>query len=93
MAFISQHCNTPAPLPALLDVNEDISLYFENDCDNLNDDVKDFLLAAAEHTKAAPVGLHDNDTILEMKINFVFVFVSSFVYFLATELIECCFSL
>lgn len=93
MAFISQHCNTPAPLPALFDVNEDISLYFENDCDNLNDDVKDFLLAAAEHTKAAPVGLHDNETILEMNINFVFVFVSSFVYFLATELIECCFSL
>ena len=65
MAFISQHCRTPALLLGLFDVNVDISLYFEKDWDNLNGDVTDFLLAAAEHTKAPPVGLHDSDTILK----------------------------
>lgn len=33
--------------------------------DNLSGDMVDFLLAAAEHTKAAPVGLHVSDTILK----------------------------
>lgn len=65
MAFISQHCKTPALLLRLFDVKVDISLYFEKDWDNLNGDVKDFLLVAAEHTKAPPVGLHDSDTILK----------------------------
>jgi len=60
---MSQHCKTPAQLPGLPDVNIlDISLNF--DWDNLSDDVRDFLLAAAEHTKAPPVGLHDSETIL-----------------------------
>lgn len=64
MAFISQHCSTPAQLPGLLVTNIlDISLNF--DWDNLNDDVTDFLLAAAEHTNAPPVGLHDSDTTLK----------------------------
>ena len=63
MAFISQHCSTPEQLPGLLVTNIlDISLNF--DWDNLNDDVTDFLLAAAEHTNAPPVGLHDSDTTL-----------------------------
>lgn len=63
MAFISQHCSTPAQLPVLLEFNIlDISLNL--DWVNLNDDVMDFLLAAAEHTNAPPVGLHDSDTIL-----------------------------
>lgn len=65
MAFISQHCRTPALLLRLFDVKVDISLHFEKDWDNLNGDVTDFLLAAAEHTKAPPVGLHDSDTILK----------------------------
>ena len=33
--------------------------------DNLSGDMVDFLLAAAEHTKAAPVGLHVSDTTLK----------------------------
>ena len=64
IAFISQHCRTPEQLLGLLDVKVDISLYFEKDWDNLSGDVTDFLLAAAEHTKAPPVGLHDSETIL-----------------------------
>ena len=70
MAFISQHCRTPAAaLPGLPEEDSilDISLNF--DCDNLSDDVTDFLLAAAEHTKAPPVGLHDSDTILRNAVN------------------------
>lgn len=69
MAFISQHCRTPELLLKLFDVKVDISLYFEKDWDNLNDDVTDFLFAAAEHTKAPPVGLHDSDTILKNTTN------------------------
>ena len=63
MAFISQHCSTPAQLHVLLELSIlDISLNL--DWVNLIDDVIDFLLAAAEHTNAPPVGLHDSDTIL-----------------------------
>lgn len=70
MAFISQHCRTPAQLLRLLDVNVDISLYFEKDWDNLNGEVTGFLFAAAEHTKAPPVGLQDSDTILKNTTNY-----------------------
>lgn len=66
MAFISQHCRTPVRLFELLLVDVkilDISLSLV--WDNLSDDMVDFLLAAAEHTKAAPVGLHVSDTILK----------------------------
>lgn len=66
MAFISQHCRTPVTLlePLLLDVKIlDMSLSLV--WDNLSGDMVDFLLAAAEHTKAAPVGLHVSDTILK----------------------------
>ena len=69
MAFISQHCRTPELLLKLFDVKVDISLYFEKDWDNLRGAIADFLLAAAEHTKAPPVGLHDSDTILKNKTN------------------------
>ena len=66
MAFISQHCRTPVMLFELLLVDVkilDISLSLV--WDNLSGDMVDFLLAAAEHTKAAPVGLHVSDTILK----------------------------
>lgn len=69
IAFISQHCRTPAQLLGLLDVKVDISLNLEKDWDNLSGDITDFLLAAAEHTNAPPVGLHDSDTILKNKTN------------------------
>lgn len=69
IAFISQHCRTPAQPLRLFDVKLDISLNFEKDWDNLNGDVTDFLLAAAEHTKAPPVGVHDSDTILKNMAN------------------------
>ena len=66
MAFISQHCNTPAQLLGLLDDKiADISLYLEKDWDNLSGDITVFFVAAAEHTKAAPVGLQDSETILK----------------------------
>ena len=67
MAFISQHCRTPVMLFELLLVDVkilDISLSLV--WDNLSGDMVDFLLAAAaEHTKAAPEGLHVSDTILK----------------------------
>ena len=70
MAFMSQHCRTPELLLKLFDDRVNISLCFEKDWDNLNGDVTDFLLAAAEHTKAFPVGVHDSDTILKNTTNF-----------------------
>ena len=70
MAFMSQHCRTPELLLKLFDVKVNNSVLFEKDWDNLNGDVPDFLLAAAEHTKAPPVGLHDSDTILKNATNF-----------------------
>lgn len=42
-----------------------LDISFDLDCDNLDDDDEDFLLAAAEHTNAPPVGLHDSETILK----------------------------
>lgn len=42
-----------------------LDISFDLDCDNLNDDDVDFLLAAAEHTNAPPVGLQDSETILK----------------------------
>lgn len=43
-----------------------LDISFDLDCDNdLNDDDGVFLLVAAEHTNAPPVGLHDSETILK----------------------------
>ena len=42
-----------------------LDISFDLDCDNLDDDDEDFLLAAAEHTNAPPVGLQDSETILK----------------------------
>ena len=42
-----------------------LDISFDLDCDNDLDDDGDFLLAAAEHTNAPPVGLHDSETILK----------------------------
>ena len=61
---MSQHCSTPPEPAVVLELNM-LDISFDLDCDNLDDDDEDFLLAAAEHTNAPPVGLQDSETILK----------------------------